>query len=76
MIFFTDNNLFEVFQSGFQKHASTESALIKVTKDLLISLDEGLLSLIVLSDPSAAFDTIDHQILIKRLDILIGFKLD
>ncbi len=72
--FLQSNSLFEVFQSGFRMHHSTETALVRVTNNLLMSSDEGLLSVLVLLDLSAAFDTIDHQILIQRLDNLIGIK--
>ncbi len=55
-------------------HHSTKTALVKVTNNPLMSSNEGLLSVLVLLDLSAAFDTIDHQILIQRFDNLIGIK--
>lgn len=68
------NNLAEPFQSAYRKCHSTETALLKIMNDLLIAADRKECSLFTLLDLSTAFDTIDHEILLQRLEISFGFS--
>ena len=56
------------FQSAHGPGHSTETALLKVINDFLHSLDQGNVSVLTLLGLSAAFDIIDHTILLKRLE--------
>ena len=67
-------NLNEEFQSAYKEFHSTETALIKVVNDLAINADNNEVTILCLLDLSAAFDTIDHTILMKRLEIEYGIK--
>jgi hypothetical protein len=66
------NHLSEVFQSAYKRQNSTETALLKVQSDILQSLDNNKAVFMVLLDMSAAFDTVDHDILSKRLKHRFG----
>ncbi len=72
--FLEKNYICEDFQSGFRLSHSTETALIRVTNELLLSSDRGCISLLVLLDLSAAFNTIDHNILLNRLENSVGIS--
>ncbi len=73
LLFAKINDIYEEFQSGFRPRHSTETALVTITNDSLVS-DQGCISLLVLLDLSAAFDTIDHDILIDRLQNYTGIQ--
>ena len=69
-----DNNLLEINQSAYRQNHSTETAVLSVMGELLSRADERLVSLVALLDLSAAFDTIDHAILLERLEHSFGFR--
>ena len=60
-------SLHETFQSAYKKGYSTETALTRRHNDILHAIDDGECLTLVLQDLSAAFDTVDHDILITRI---------
>ena len=69
-----DNDLNESLQSAYKKHHSCETALLRVQNDILKSIDDKQCVVLLLLDLSAAFDTVDHKILLHRLRSRFGIK--
>ena len=67
------HSLLPSLQSAYRPHHSTETALLKISSDLLLSMDSGRLCLLCLIDLSSAFDTVDHRTLLTRLQTSFGF---
>ena len=59
-------------QSAYRRHHSTETSLIHLLDSVYHAADDGLATLLLSLDLSAAFDTIDHSILLKRLSTSFG----
>ena len=64
----------DVYQSAYKKCHSTETALLRVQNDLLMALDGECSVLLLMLDLSAAFDTIDHSIMLYTLANRYGIK--
>ena len=63
------NNIINPCQYGFQKNISTEMALIDLHDKIISSLNKKLHTIGIFIDLSKAFDSIDHDILIKKLSM-------
>lgn len=63
-----ENNLLYPLQSGFRKHHGTDTALIRVIDNLLFNLDNDQVSGLLLVDYRKAFDMVDREILLQKLN--------
>ena len=68
------HHLHEPLQSAYKSYHSTETALIRVHNDVLSAMDKQQVTILVLLDLSSAFDTIDHTVLLDRMQQRIGFS--
>ena len=68
--FIEKQNIYDVNQSGFRKGHSTNTLLLKLRDDIRKAMNKSEMTLSVLIDYSKAFDTIDHRILIEKLQEL------
>ena len=70
----TENNLEEPLQSAYRPAHSTESALLEVKCDIMEFFSQRKGVFLALLDLSAAFDTVNHEILLTRLANEIGIQ--
>ena len=68
----TTYDLEEPFQSTYWPHHRVASAISRVQSDILQAMDSQRVVVLVMLDLSAAFDTIDHQVLLQRLSSDVG----
>ena len=62
------------FESAYRKYHSTETSVLSVLEGLLTKSDQKLVSILALLDVSAAFDTLGHVILLRRLENTFGIS--
>ena len=68
------NCVYPMFQSAFRPRHSTETALVKVMNDILLAMNSRQVTLLVLLDLSSAFDTVNYEVLVKRLHTDVGIR--
>ena len=62
-----NNGLLHQLQSAYQPGHSTETAVLKVLSDVLLAVDDGNMAVLALLNLSAAFGSVDHDTLLRRL---------
>lgn len=72
--YLTESNLMPSLQSAYRPGHSTETALLKIVSDIIDEADKQKVTLLSLLDMSAAFDTVDFQILLRRLETTYGIS--
>ena len=65
-------DLFVPVQSAYRAGHSPETALLKVVSDLRLLIDQGKGAMLTMLDLSSAFDTVDHDVLLSRLQQRFG----
>ena len=66
--FLDDNNILYQYQFGFRKHHSTSHAIITLVERVTKALDTGKYIVGIFFDLKKAFDTVDHSILLQKLE--------
>ena len=69
------NDLFDTFQSAYRSAHSCETAMVHIHDDIPNALEGGKHIILVLLDLSAAFDSVDHDILLDKLH-MVGVRGD
>ena len=67
-----EHNLVPEYQSAYRKRHSCETSLVKLVNDILWNMENQLVTAIVILDLSAAFNTVDHDILLEVLEKCFG----
>ena len=68
------NDLLPANQSAYRRGHSTETALLKICNDDVMTADKGMITLVALLDYSAAFDTVDYSVMLEVLDQRFGVR--
>ena len=66
------DELYDKFQSAYTQGRGTETALLRVQNDILMAMDRQEVTILVMLDLSAAFDTVNHTVLLERLEKRCG----
>ena len=68
--FIEKNKILTENQYGFRRNKSTEIAIVNLVSKITKAIDEGKYTIRIFLDLSKAFDTVDHDILLKKMGIM------
>jgi hypothetical protein len=74
LTYLTSMGLMLSLQSAYHANHSTETAVLRVMADILQAMDRGDFASLALLDLSAAFDTVDHAMLLRRLEVTYDIR--
>ena len=72
MAHFTENNLLPKHQNAYRKHFSTENPILNICDNIWTNMENGKLTSIICLDLSAAFDAVNHSILLEVMRNYFG----
>lgn len=76
LLYINKFNLLDDYQSGFRPLHSTSTALIDITDNIRLAMEDRKLTLLCLVDFTKAFDTVDHELMLAKLQFIFKFSSD
>ena len=74
LIYLNENEFLPSVQTAYRQFFSTDTGVLKVVTGVLTAMNREQITLLGMFDLSAAFDTVDHAILLRRLEVSFSIR--